>query len=81
MLPSNDGATVVTVQIAGIPGQYVEVLVDGVGTGNLHQLTNAPISRVTQPLTDGAHGISVRYVAADKSRVGSFAPRSFTIAP
>ncbi|HWR85863.1 MAG TPA: Ig-like domain-containing protein, partial [Rhodoglobus sp.] len=80
VLPSN-GGTVVEVRIAGIPGQRVEVLIDGKGTGNEHVLESEPIVRVTPPLADGTHVIGVRYVAADTSRVGSLAPRAFTIAP
>jgi RNA polymerase sigma factor (sigma-70 family) len=77
MIASTGGSTSVQIELAGHEGMQVEVLVDGVGTGNVHTLQSAPIVRVTAPLADGTHTIGVRYVGAGS--VGSLTTISFTI--
>lgn len=74
---STGGSTSVQIELAGHEGMQVEVLVDGVGTGNVHTLQSTPIARVTAPLADGTHTIGVRYVGAGS--VGSLTTISFTI--
>lgn len=81
VVPSTGGATVVTVSFDGIVGQHVEVLVDGVPTGNLHLLTGGPLVRSTVPLPDGEHVIAVRYRDADSGAVGATIAVRFQIAP
>ena len=81
VIESTGGATVVTLELDGIEGMQVEVLIDGVPTGNIHTLAAAPISRVTPPLADGAHVVGVRYVDQVDGRVGSLHQIAFTIAP
>jgi hypothetical protein len=79
LVPSTGGATVVEVRFGGIPGERVEVLIDGVPTGNIHTLTDVPLIRSTAPLADGAHTIAVRYIDPDTGAVGSVTLAGFTI--
>lgn len=81
MLAPTGGATVVTVTFDGIPGQHVEVLVDGVPTGNLHLLTGGPLVRQTVPLPDGEHVIALRYRDAGTGAVGATISVRYEIAP
>ena len=79
-IPSDNGATVVTVQLSGIEGMQVEILLDGVATGNLHTLGQVPIARVTPPLADGQHTIAVRYRDAT-GQIGSLLTHTILIQP
>lgn len=81
VLPSTGGATVVTVTFDGIPGQHVEVLIDGVPTGNLHLLSGVPLVRQTVPLPDGEHVIALRYRDAGTGAVGATIAVRFEIIP
>lgn len=76
-VPSTAGSTVVQIALAGHEGMHVEVLVDGVSTGNVHTLESTPIVRVTAPLGDGPHTLAVRYV--DGGAVGSLTEITFVI--
>jgi hypothetical protein len=79
VIPSQGGATVVEIQLAGHSGMYVQVFINGSSTGNTHALQSTPIARVTPPLPDGAHTVGVRYVDPTTGRVGSTFSTSFTI--
>ena len=81
VIASTGGATSVAASFDGIEGRRVEVLVDGVSTGNIHTLEADPIVRVTAPLGDGVHTIAVRYIDPDTGRVGALTTVAFTIAP
>jgi RNA polymerase sigma factor (sigma-70 family) len=81
VIPSTGGSTIVTVRITGTSGLQAEVLVDGVSTGNFHDLDSTPFVGVTAPLVDGAHTIGVRYRDPATGRVGSVKQVSFTIEP
>jgi hypothetical protein len=81
VLPSTGGATIVTVRITGTSGLQAEVLVDGVSTGNFHDLDSTPFVGVTSALADGVHTVGVRYRDPDTGRVGSVKQVTFTIAP
>lgn len=81
VLPSQGGATVVALQLAGEPGWRVEVLINGVPTGNIHTLETDPLVRLTPALADGAHTIGLRYLDPDAGRVGSLHHLTFTITP
>jgi hypothetical protein len=81
VLTSTDGATIVTVAITGTSGLQAEVLVDGVSTGNFHDLGSTPFVGITSPLADGVHTIGVRYRDPATGRVGSIEQVTFTIAP
>jgi hypothetical protein len=78
-IPSDGGATVVEVRFGGTAGERVQVLIDGVPTGNIHTLEAAPLIRSTAPLADGAHTIAVRYIDVDTGAVGTLDLISFTI--
>jgi RNA polymerase sigma factor (sigma-70 family) len=80
-IASTGGATSVEVHFDGIEGRRIEVLVDGVSTGNIHTLEADPIVRVTAPLSDGEHTVAVRYIDPDTGRVGALTTVTFTIAP
>ena len=79
-IASTGGATVVALALSGIPGNLVEVFVDGVSTGNLHTLEALPIVRVTSPLGDGVHTLGVRYVDGTGKR-GPTVTHTVTITP
>lgn len=78
-LPSTGGATQVSVEFTGPAGRAVEIVVDGVTTGNIHQLTGGPLVRVSPALADGVHVIGFRYV--ESGRPGALVEVAFTIAP
>ena len=78
-VPSTGGSTAVEVRFGGVPGERVQVLIDGVATGNIHTLTTTPLIRTTAPLTDGAHTIAVQYIDPDTGAVGSLSIVTFTI--
>ena len=78
-IPSIGGATSVEVRFGGVPGERVEVLIDGVPTGNIHTLTDTPLIRTTAPLADGEHTIAVRYINPDTGVVGAASVVTFTI--
>jgi hypothetical protein len=80
-VPSTSGATSVALEIAGVAGMRVQVLVDGVPTGNIHTLEAQPITRVTAALSDGQHTVAVRYYEQGTARVGSLLTRTITIQP
>ncbi|UYN82775.1 MAG: sigma-70 family RNA polymerase sigma factor [Microcella sp.] len=80
VLPSQGGATVVALQLAGEPGWRVEVLINGVATGNIHTLEADPLVRLTPALADGSHTIGLRYIDPGTGRVGSLHHITFTIA-
>lgn len=71
-------ATPITVEISGVEGMQVEILIDEISTGNLHTLTDTSITRITAPLPAGSHIIGVRYTDAD-GHVGSITNVEFTI--
>ena len=81
VIASTGGETIVQIELAGHEGMQVQVLIDGVGTGNTHTLEADPIPRVTPPLPDGVHTIGVRYIDTTTGAVGSIASISFEIAP
>jgi hypothetical protein len=81
VIASTGGATSVEAAFSGIEGRRIEVLIDGVPTGNIHTLEADPIVRVTAPLTDGEHTIAVRYIDPDTGRVGALTTVTFTITP
>jgi RNA polymerase sigma factor (sigma-70 family) len=76
---STGGATAVEVRFGGVPGERVQVIIDGVPTGNIHTLTDTPLVRTTAPLADGVHTIEVRYIDPDTGSVGSASIVTFTI--
>lgn len=78
-LVSTGGATTVQARFAGVEGRRIEVLVDGVPTGNIHTLEADPIVRVTAPLADGIHTVAVRYVDPGTGAVGALTTSTFTI--
>lgn len=80
IIPSTGGATIVTLQLGGIPGNRVAVFINGMTTGNIHELTAAPITRVTPALPDGTHTVGLRYVDAD-GRYGPTITHTVTIVP
>jgi hypothetical protein len=67
------------VRFGGIPGERVQVLIDGVPTGNIHTLEASPLIRSTAPLADGTHTIAVRYIDTGTGAVGALDLISFTI--
>lgn len=71
LVPSTGGGTVVEVHIDGEQGRYVQVFIDGVGTGNVHELGADPIVRVTPSLSDGPHTVGVRYFDPVLGAMGS----------
>ena len=73
------GGTVVSVSIGGSSGDTIEVLINGVPTGNIHTLGADPIVRTTPPLAPGTHSIGVRYIDVPTGRVGSVHTVVFTI--
>lgn len=79
VVPSTGGLTVVEVRFGGIPGERVQVLIDGVATGNIHTLGASPLIRNTAPLVDGPHTVAVRYVNPDSGERGALDVVSFTI--
>jgi len=79
-IASTGGATIITLLLDGIPGNRVEVFVDGVSTGNMHTLEATPILRVTKALPDGVHTLGVRYVDGSGGR-GPIVTHTVTITP
>jgi RNA polymerase sigma factor (sigma-70 family) len=78
-IPSTGGATAVDVHFGGVPDERVQVLIDGVATGNIHTLTTTPLVRTTLPLADGVHTIEVRYFDPDTGAMGSKSIVTFTL--
>ncbi|GAA2075533.1 hypothetical protein GCM10009840_06920 [Pseudolysinimonas kribbensis] len=78
-VPSAGAETVVTLQVSGTPGERIQILIDGVWTGNVHTLGTSPIQRVTPGLPDGPHTIGVRYFDPATGRLGSVRTVAFTI--
>lgn len=81
VIPSTAGATSVELEIAGLEGMQVQVLIDGVPTGNIHTLEAQPIIRATAPLSDGQHTVALRYYEPGTARVGSLVTHTITITP
>jgi hypothetical protein len=58
----------------------VEALVDGVPTGNLHELGDSSLLRQVAGLTPGTHTLSLRYVDPATGRVGAARTVDFVVA-
>ncbi|WP_265520376.1 sigma-70 family RNA polymerase sigma factor [Oerskovia flava] len=67
------------VVLTGQAGRVLEVVVDGVPTGNRHTVGLLPLVRTLSGLAPGEHTVGVRYVADD--RVGPLRVSAFTIVP
>ncbi len=59
-----------TLLLSGLPGQAVAVAVDGVWTGNVHTLTEEPLSRIVYDVQPGDHVLGIRYVDPATGREG-----------
>ncbi|UKJ63024.1 sigma-70 family RNA polymerase sigma factor [Cellulosimicrobium cellulans] len=75
-----DDVAVPTVVFAGRAGTVVEALVDGVPTGNLHELGDSSLLRQVAGLTPGPHTLSLRYVDPATGRVGAARTVDFVVA-
>ena len=71
------GANDLPLVLDGIAGETVRVFVDGVTTGNLHELTGTPLDRVVRNTAPGEHVIGVQYIDPVTQRVGRIA--SYTL--
>lgn len=76
----HDDVAVPTVVFAGRAGTVVEALVDGVPTGNLHELGDSSLLRQVAGLTPGTHTLSLRYVDPATGRVGAARTVDFVVA-
>ncbi|MFB9955678.1 Ig-like domain-containing protein [Cellulomonas denverensis] len=70
----------ISVRFDGVSGLRVEAAVDGVATGNLHQLTGTPLTRMVRDLAPGEHTFAVRYADAATGRAGAWTLVTFTVA-
>ncbi|MDF9875486.1 sigma-70 family RNA polymerase sigma factor [Cellulosimicrobium cellulans] len=75
-----DDVAVPTVVFAGRAGTVVEAFVDGVPTGNLHELGDSSLLRRVAGLAPGAHTLSLRYVDPATGRVGAARTVDFVVA-
>ncbi|WP_181034068.1 sigma-70 family RNA polymerase sigma factor [Arthrobacter sp. GMC3] len=55
----------------GPVGATVQILFDGVPTGNYHELTGIPLVRMIQNLTPGQHSVALRFVDRATGRHGA----------
>lgn len=53
------------ISFSGITGATIEVLIDGVSTGNLHQLTGREVKRTLPDVSPGTHQVTLRYIGTE----------------
>lgn len=73
------GTSTMTVTFSGIAGHRVEAFLDGNATGNLHLLTETPLTRELGRLSPGPHTISLRYVDPATGATGATLVTPFTV--
>jgi hypothetical protein len=56
--------------LSGIAGQHVVVSIDGLSTGRVHLLEEAPLARYAPDLSLGTHAFTIRYSNAEGTRFG-----------
>lgn len=72
-----DGAGDLT--FSGPEGSTVEVLLDGVATGNIHTMDGNPVVRRLPALTIGTHTLMLRFIDTTQPRHGASLYREFTV--
>ncbi|ALV47850.1 hypothetical protein MB46_19440 (plasmid) [Arthrobacter alpinus] len=57
--------------LSGPSGSTVEILLDGISTGNMHSMNGNPATRSLPPLTTGQHYLVLRFVDLRQQRHGA----------